>query len=72
MAARRIAALVPELDDLNLRQRVPVKGDYDEMLTDMNACQISRLDHRRVAAFNRVFRPHRDLLGYFGYELLGE
>ena len=40
--AQRIRALVPELDDLNLHRRLPVKDNtYDEMLADMNARQIS-------------------------------
>ena len=70
--AGRIAALVPELDDLELRQRVPVKGQYDEMLTDMNARQIASLGPGQISTFNRVFRAHRDVLDHFGYELLGE
>ena len=64
-----IRAMVPELGDLNLRRRLPVKG-YDEMLTDMNARQIARLTARQVAAFNRVFHEHRDLFDHFGYEML--
>ena len=67
--AQEIQALVPELDDLNLRQRLRVK-DYDAMLTDMNARQIARLDAQDLAAFNRVFRVHRDLLDHFGYALM--
>ena len=67
--AQEIRVLVPELDDLNLRQRLRVK-DYDAMLTDMNARQIARLDAQDLAAFNRVFRAHRDLLDYFGYALM--
>ena len=70
--ARRIAALVPELDDLELRQRVPVKGWYDETLTDMNARQIASLKPWQIAAFSRVFRAYRGVLDYFGYRLLGE
>ena len=68
--ASRIQALVPELDDLDLRQRLPVKGMYHEMLTDMNARQIARLDAGRIEAFNRVFRAHRDVLDSFGYDLM--
>ena len=69
--AQQIRALVPELDDLDLRQRLPVKDNtYDEMLTDMNARQIERLDPAQVAVFDRVFREHRDVLDFFGYELL--
>ena len=70
--ARRIQALVPALDDLRLQQRLRIKGHYDEPLTDMNAGQISRLSAEQVAAFNRVFREHRDALDYFGYALLEE
>ena len=67
--AHEIRALVPELDDLELRRRLAVKG-YDEMLTDMNARHLARLDAERFAAFNRVFRRHRDVLDYFGYDLV--
>ena len=58
-----IRTLVPELDDLELRQRTPVGGRYDEMLTDMNARHLARLKPRQIAGCNRVFRGHRDLLG---------
>ena len=68
--ARRIRALVPELDDLDLRQRLRVKGRYHEMLTDMNARQITRLGAEDVAAFNRVFRQHEDVLAWFGYAVM--
>ena len=70
--AQRIRALVPELDDLNLRRRLPVKDNtYDAMLTDMNERQIARLDASQIAVFNRVFREHRSALDYFGYDLMG-
>ena len=36
----------------------------------MNERQIANLDAEDVAAFNRVFREHRDTLGWFGYELM--
>ena len=67
--AHRIWTLVPALDDLRLRQRLRAKGRY-EMLTDMNARQIARLDAAQLAACTRVFREHRDVLDDFGYELL--
>ena len=67
-----VRGLVPEIDDLELRRRLPVKGRYHEMLTDMNARQIARLEPGRIAAFNRVFRAHRDVLDHFGYELLAD
>ena len=67
---RAIRSLVPALDDLNLRQRLKVGWSYHEMLTDMNARQIARLRPGQVAAFNRVFRRHRAVLDYFGYEFM--
>ena len=67
--ARKVRALVPEIDDLVLRRRIAVK-EYDEMLTDMNERQLANLDPEDVAAFNRAFREHRDTLGWFGYELM--
>ena len=42
--ARNVQDLAPELDDLDLRQRLRVHSNYHEMLTDMNARQIARLD----------------------------
>ena len=68
-AAGRIQALVPELDDLNLRQRIAVK-EYDEMLTDMNPRQLARLDGEQIAALNRVFHAHREALAWFGYSIM--
>ncbi len=68
--AREIRRLVPDIDDVELRQRLPIKGRYDEMLSDMNARQIARLEPRQIEAFNRVFRAHPDVLDYFGYPLL--
>ena len=67
--AHDVRALVPEIGDLDLRQRLPVKGRYHEMLTDMNARQIARLDAAQLAACTRVFRQHRDALDRFGYDL---
>ena len=68
--AAEIQRLVPPLDDLQLRQRLAVKGTYDEELVDMNAHQIGRLSARQIAAMNEVFGPRRDLLAHFGYELM--
>ena len=55
---------------LRLRQKLPVKGAYHEMLTNMNERQIARLSAEDIAAFNRVFGRRRDLFDYFGYEIL--
>lgn len=66
----RIRGLVPELRDLSLRQRLPVKGRYHEMLTNMNDRQIARLKAREIATFNQVFERHRALFEHFGYEIM--
>ena len=67
--AQAIRALAPELDDLNLRQRLSLTR-YSEMLTDMNARQIARLGAEDFAAFNRVFREREDILAWFGYRIM--
>ena len=68
--ARKIRDLVPELDDLNLRQRLWVRSDYHEMLTDMNARQIARLDAGQIQAINLELQKHRAVLNHFGYEIM--
>ena len=68
--ARKIQDLVPELDDLNLRQRLWVHSDYHEMLTDMNARQIARLDAGQIQAINLELQKHRAVLNHFGYEIM--
>ena len=68
--ARTIRELAPALDDLNLRQRLPVHRNYHEMLTDMNVRQIARLAPGQIAAINRVFRRRRAVLEHFGYEVV--
>ena len=67
---RAIRSLVPELGDLKLRQRLPVKRTYDEMLTNMNERHIARLTPARIDAVNRVFRARREVLEHFGYAVL--
>lgn len=66
--AARIAALVPELADLDLTHARPVKGHYDEPLRDMNAEQIARLTPAQIADLDAVFAAHRALLARFGYD----
>ena len=67
--AQAIRALAPELDDLNLRRRLPVRRQH-EVLADMNAREIARLGAEEFAAFNRVFREREDVLAWFGYRVL--
>ena len=67
---RKIRELAPELDDLCLRRRLPIHYNHHEMLTDMNARQIARLDPGQIAAIGRVLRGHRAVLEHFGYEIM--
>ena len=67
--AQAIRALVPQLEDLNLRQRLVVK-DYDEMLVDMNPRHLARLDADEIEALSHVFRQHQDVLAYFDYDII--
>lgn len=67
--AKKIAALVPQLDDLDLTQRLKVKGIYDEPLRNMNEEQIVRLSSNDIAAANAVFENHEELFAEFGYAL---
>jgi len=65
---RLIKSLLPELGDLVIRQRLAVK-DYDEMLRNMNAQQLSNLSREELDWINEVFEKQSDLLEYFGYPL---
>lgn len=67
-AEELIRALVPELADVNLRQRIEV-WEYDEELRNMNAQQIARLTEKDLREINDVFAAHQDLLDYFHYRL---
>lgn len=69
--AARIAALAPELADLDLARARPVKGRYDEPLRDMNAEQIARLTPGQFADLDAIFAAHRPLLARLGYDRIG-
>jgi hypothetical protein len=64
-----IRELVPELDDLNLRQKLKVKN-YHEELRNMNDQQIERLTDEDIEQVNKVFSPYEDILKTFNYSLL--
>lgn len=69
-SAQQVQNLVPELADLDFRQRIPVKGMYDEMLRNMNEDHIARLSSSDIRAITSIFRPHRATFEEFGYELM--
>ncbi|MXO90813.1 sulfotransferase [Pontixanthobacter aquaemixtae] len=68
--AKRITGLVPELDDLDLTQKIAVKGTYNEPLRNMNDDAISRLKPEQIAMANEIFRPNAELLSHFDYRLI--
>ncbi len=68
--AAEIRALVPCLDDLDLTQRLAIKGTYDEPLRNMNAEQIARLAPEEIDRANAVFGQREDILARFGYTLM--
>ncbi len=68
---KEILALVPDLGNLTLQQKIAVKGNYDEPLRDMNADQIARLAPAEIDFLNTAFADHRELLQSFGYDLMG-
>jgi len=67
--ARQIESLVPELDDLDLAQRLAVKGIYDEPLRNMNEDAFARLAPETVRVANDIFAKQAPLLDEFGYAL---
>jgi hypothetical protein len=67
--ASLIKELVPELDDLNLRQKIKVK-EYNEDLRNMNDQQIERLTGDDLEQINQVFLPEKDVLDFFDYSLI--
>lgn len=62
-----IARLVPELGGVDLDRRIAVKGNYDEVLRNMNNDQIARLSPAVRAVLDAHFAEHRELLAKLGY-----
>ncbi len=64
-----IKDLVPEMEDLVLRQKLKVKT-YNEELRNMNAQQIERLTDENIEQINKIFLPDKDILDFFNYTLM--
>jgi Sulfotransferase family len=60
--------LVPELMDLTFKKEIPVKGNYFELLRNMNDQQTSRLNKDDLAIINGVFDRHPVNFKYFNYQ----
>lgn len=63
-----LAEFLPGLNDIEFHEAVPVKGMYDQSVTNFNDAQITRLDAEQVEALNELFRPHANLFAKFGYD----
>lgn len=66
---KKIKALLPELDDLVLYQKIKVKGMYDKYLTNMNDQQIHRLTSEQFKGLTAAFSRHEALFNAFGYTI---
>jgi len=66
----KIKKLVPELDDLNLHQKIAVKGIYNETLRNMNEQQINTLTEQQLETISNLLIHEEDILHYFDYQLL--
>lgn len=69
--ADKIRSLVPEINTLQLDQRLFIKNNYNERLRNMNMDQINRLTPEHLQVINQVFTAERDLLAHFGYDMIG-
>lgn len=67
---RQITRLLPALADINLQRAIPVKGIYQEPLTNMNDRQIAQLSARDLAVLNEEFAGSEELFRAFGYSLI--
>jgi len=68
---QRIINLVPELDDLDIRQNVAVHsldGRVRQPIVNYNQKQIERLSKEDLAEINRHLDQVPDLMAHFGYE----
>jgi hypothetical protein len=66
----KIKVYIPELKDIQLCQKIAVKGIYNEMLRNMNDEQIARLPQEALGKINSIFKEYEDLMNYFGYEFI--
>jgi hypothetical protein len=71
-AAARILKFLPELEELNVKQKFrvhSVTGTDSRVLTDMNDTKWKCLRRGDIAIINDVLAGHEDLLEFFGYRV---
>lgn len=72
-ACARLAAFVPELDDLDPAASFEVHsidGTLNRPITELNSKKIATLSADSLATMNTVFEQHTDTLAAWGYELI--
>ena len=67
---QKIKQFIPELDDIHLNQKIPIKKRYHEFLRNMNHQQIARLSSQDIREIYPIFKQNSDILHYFGYKIL--
>ena len=71
--ADQIASFLHELADIDVARKLrshAVTGIGDRRLTNMNAQKFTMLRRRDIDIINSVLGKHRDVLTFFGYELM--
>ena len=72
-AKKKIIEFMPEIKSLNFNQRLTlpsIRGRYTSKLHNFNKEQIKRLSKKDIDEINSFLSPRKDLLDFFGYELL--
>lgn len=67
---KKIQTLEPTLQNLEFDKPVPVKGLYNEPLTNFNARQIEKISKEQIDILNEEFSARSHLIERFGYSLL--
>lgn len=68
---KQLQALEPTLQNLEFDKPVPVKGLYNEPVTNFNARQIARISKEQLEVLNEEFGAKQHLIERFGYSLNG-
>ena len=69
-----VALIICELDkrlsDLDYASAVPVKGNYNERIRNMNDEQIAQLSTHQISIIRQYFNKNKDILAYYQYSVI--
>ena len=68
--SKKLQVLEPALQNLEFDKSVPVKGLYNEPLTNFNARQIEKISKEQIDILSEEFSARSHLIERFGYKLL--